>query len=99
MPYMRVAYDRPPEPSCFMQRIDPMLCRCAYIFAENENGPDVKLGSKRQGRCRLLDWEKPEEAKARPNPTSNSLRLTVNRSSICWARPATAPNKAAGPLI
>jgi len=28
----------------------------------NENGPDVKLGSKRQGRYRLLDWEKPEEA-------------------------------------
>jgi hypothetical protein len=41
--------------------IDPMLCRRAYIFAENENGPDVKLGSKRQGRYRLLDWEKPEE--------------------------------------
>jgi len=38
-----------------------MLCRRAYIFAENENGPDVKLGSKRQGRYRLLDWEKPEE--------------------------------------
>ena len=69
------------------------------VVGPNENGPDVKLGSKRQGRYRLLDWEKPEEAKARPNPTSNSLRLTVNRSSICWARPATAPNKAAGPLI
>jgi len=33
------------------------------VVGPNENGPDVKLGSKRQGRYRLLDdWEKPEEA-------------------------------------
>jgi hypothetical protein len=31
-------------------------------WPSNENGPDVKLGSKRQGRYRLLDWEKPEKA-------------------------------------
>ena len=53
------------------------------VVGPNENGPDVKLGSKRQSRYRLLDWEKPEEAKARPKPTSDSLSFTVNRSSIC----------------
>jgi hypothetical protein len=80
--------------------IDPMLCRRAYIFAENENGPDVKLGSKRQGRYRLLDWEKPEEAKARPKPTSDSLSFTVNRLSICraWRRKRAEDHLASAPV-
>ena len=47
-------------------------------WPSNESGPDVKLGSKRQGRYRLAGLGKAGRGQSRPRLMAKSLRLTVN---------------------
>ena len=55
-------------------------------WPSNESGPDVKLGSKRQGRYRLAGLGKAGRGQSGPKLITNSLKLTVSGSSICRAR-------------
>ena len=78
----------------------PRACHCRMTVGPNENGPDVKLGSTRQGRTFRPAFGKAGRGQSRPKLMANSLRLTVNGSSICrtWRRKRAEDHLTSAPV-